>query len=97
MDLTRLARWRDTALVLLAAEAFFTGLMPALVLYWILRVLPQFRQQLLQALLEARDVLDRVQHTTTRVSDAVATPFIWLHSAAAALRRSLQCLGWRSE
>ena len=97
MDLTRLGGWRDTALVLLAAEAFVMGLMPALLLYWVLRVLPQFRQQLFKALLEARDVLCRVQHTTTRVSDAVVMPFIWLHSAAAALRRSLQCLGWRSE
>lgn len=97
MDLMRLARWRDAALVLLAAEALVMGLMPALLLYWILRVLPQFRQRLLGVLLETRDVLCRVQDRARRVSYAVARPVIWLQSAAAALSRVLQSLGWRSE
>ncbi len=96
MDLMRLARWRDTALVLLAAEALVVGLMPALLLYWILRVLPQFRQRLLGILLETRDMLCRLQNRTRRVSDAVASPVIWLQSVVAGLRRALQTLGWRS-
>lgn len=97
MDLMRVARWRDAALVLLAVEAFAVGLVPALLFYWSLRVLPQFRQRLLEVLLEVREVLCKAQHTTSRVSDAVAAPFIWLQSAAAALSRALQCLGRRSE
>ncbi len=95
MDLMRLTRWRDAALVLLAMGAFVLGLVPALLLYWSLRVLPKLRQQLLDILLRAREVLCRVQRTTGRVGSAVAKPVISLHGAAAGLRRVLQCLGWR--
>ena len=95
MDVAKLAVWRDAALIVLAVEAIALGLLPVAALYWSLRALGQLIERLLPILFESRMILWRVQQGTQRVMGAIAVPFVWLHSTAEGLRRTLEYLGWR--
>jgi len=95
MDATRLANWRDAALILLVLQAFVLGLLPAVALYWGVRGIRRLRQWLRPVLFQTRLYVWRAQHQAHRGLSAVAAPFVWVQSAATGVQRALHILGWR--
>jgi hypothetical protein len=95
MDGVQLARWRDAALILLAAQALVLGLLVAAGVYWSLRGVQRLRQWIRPVLFETRLHVWRIRHETGRVIRAVAAAFVWVQSAVVGLQRALQMLGWR--
>jgi hypothetical protein len=97
MDMASLARWRDAALLLLVLQAAVLGLLPAVVFYRSIQGLQQLDERLRPVLFELRLRLWRVLSAIRRAADAIAAPFVWLHSVAAGLRGALHHLSWRHE
>jgi hypothetical protein len=95
MDVSRLALWRDAALLLLIVQAAAVGLLAAVVLYRSVYGLRQLDERLRPVLFELRIGLWRFTNWTQRVMGAIAAPFLRLHSVAAGVLRALQYLGWR--
>lgn len=86
MDTMILAPWRDLAIVLLAIEIAVIVAVPGIALFYALRYLRRFTRWLRLALLNAQVWALRIQHTTTRASNAVAALPIRLYSASARAR-----------
>jgi hypothetical protein len=95
MDAAVLAIWRDAALILLAAQAMVLALLPAIAFYWGLRGIRRLQQWIRPVLFQTRLYVWRAQHEAQRGMDAVATPFVWVQSAAEGLQQALHMLGWR--
>jgi len=95
MDATRLAMWRDAALILLALPAFVLGLLPAAALYWCVRGTGRFLRWVRPVLFQTRLYVWRAQREVRRGMNVVAAPFVWVQSAAAGVQRALRMLGWR--
>lgn len=90
---TKLAHWRDIAVIFLATQGLLVGVLVFLALYFALRGLRQFQRQLRPALFQVGLYVWRIGQVSRRATDAVARPFIELHSSVVGLRRTLEA--WR--
>jgi hypothetical protein len=87
-----LAAVRDVAIVLLALESVVIGVLLALVLLQIRKLIRLLREEVTPMLDSANHTLHTVQGTTTFVSKNVVSPIIRVSSATAGTAQALRSL-----
>ena len=90
MDLTTLPIWRNSALLLLIAEAFLLGVPPLVVLFFAIRGMRTLRAQIGPAFPIMQEKASQVEQTTLLLSRALVTPPILAISLATGLLKGLQ-------
>ena len=87
-----LAAVRDAAIVLLAIESVVIGILLALMLVQIRKLVRLLREEIAPILHSASETVDTVQNTTDFVSQTVVNPLIKVHSYTAGTYQALRSL-----
>jgi len=87
-----LAVVRDAAIVLLALESLVVGVLLALTLSQIRKLMRMLREEIAPMLSSASETLDTVSGTTTLVSQAVVSPLIKVTSYSAGALQAVRSL-----
>jgi len=77
---------RDSAITLLAIEAFVVSLIVLLVLIMVTRLLRKLRRRFVPTIRIVGEKFTVAMHIVQRIMEAICAPFIWAHSAYAGIR-----------
>lgn len=78
--------WRDLSVILLVLEAFILTLVPGVIFFFSIKGLQALERKLREFTPKVQGVFQQVDHTSRRVSDKVAAPFIAASAARAQLK-----------
>ena len=87
-----LANWRDLSIVFLALPAFILGLVPAVLLYFLIRGMEWVLRQLRSVAVPIQAQFRKVADLTERASQGITAPIIATKSSAEQVRRWLSFL-----
>lgn len=85
--------WRDAVIVMLALEAFITGVAVIVLVVQVARLSALLQNEVRPLLEASNETLQTVRGTTTFLSDNMVRPVVRLSGAAAALRRAIELIG----
>ena len=85
--------WRDAVIVMLALEAFLTGVAVIVLVVQVARLSALLQNEVRPLLEASNETLQTVRGTTTFLSDNMVRPVVRLGGAAAALRRAIELIG----
>jgi len=77
---------RDSAITLLAIEAFVVSLIVLLVLIMVTRLLRKLRRRFVPTIRIVGAKFTVAMHIVQRIMEAICAPIIWAHSAFAGIR-----------
>jgi hypothetical protein len=85
--------WRDAVIVLLAVEAFITGVAVIILVVQVARLSALLQNEVRPLLEASNETLQTVRGTTTFLSENMVRPVVRLSGAAAAVRRAIELIG----
>jgi len=95
MNVEALALGRDLALILLVVEAVIIAIPLLVILFYVIKYLPQVRAPIRPSLLKVRRTMKQVEEVTKLVLGMVVQPLLWMAASAAGLKRALGYLATR--
>ena len=95
MNVSRLAAWRDVAVILLALQAFVVGLLAAAVTYRLWGALRLAHRRARPVLFEARVLTWKTAQRTQRFMHALAMSFVSVQSMGEGVLTALRHFGRR--
>ncbi len=87
-----LAAARDVSIILVAVESLVIGVLLAVLVIQLARLLKFLREELLPIIAAAQDTVGTVRGTTTFVGDHIVQPVVTISSYAAGARGALNAL-----
>lgn len=85
-----IASVRDFFIILLALESLVVGILLALVLWQVWKLIKLLRQEIIPLLDTTKDSVDQVTNTSVFVSQSMAAPFVKMRAWAAGIREALR-------
>jgi len=95
MNVEALALGKDLALILLVVEAVILAIPLLVILFYVIKYLPQVRAPIRPNLLKVRRTMKQVEEVTKLVLGMVVQPLLWMAASAAGLKRALGYLATR--
>lgn len=83
---------RDVAIVVLAAESIIIGILMAVLVIQVIRLVKLLREEILPIINSTQETVSTVRGTTTFVSDHVIQPVVKVSSYAAGARKTMGAL-----